>query len=93
VKGYTRWAMPFVIYGMNAIALFVLSGLIGKTFWLIKLPQPDGSNLSLQGYIFQTFFVPLANPINASLLYAIAFVLVMFLIAWVMWRKRWFIKV
>jgi len=93
VKGYSRWAMPFVIYGMNAIAVFVLSGLIGKTLWLIKVSQPDGSNIALQAYIFQNIFVPLASPINASLLYAIAFVLVMFLIAWVMWRKRWFIKV
>jgi predicted acyltransferase len=93
VKGYKRWAQPFVIYGMNAIAAFMLAGLIGKCLYLIKVPQADGSSQSLQTWIYQTIFLPLASPINASLLYAITFVIVLYLITWIMWRKKWFIKV
>lgn len=93
VKGYTRWATPFVIYGMNAITVFALSGLVAKSMGLIRFDQPDGTRLSLQGVIFQNVFLPLASPINASLLYAIAFILMMFLVVWFMWKKKWFLKV
>lgn len=93
VKGYKRWAKPFIIFGMNAITVFVISGLIGRLYGsVIKLNQPDGSEISLQGYIFRTFFLPLASPINASLIYAICFLLFLYLIAWIMWTRKWFLK-
>jgi predicted acyltransferase len=93
VKGYKKWATPFVIYGMNAITVFVLAGVVGRTLGLIKVAMPDGSELALQPYIFQTYFLPIASPINASLLYAICFILVMFLVVWIMWWRKWFVKV
>ncbi len=93
VKGYKKWAMPFVIYGMNAITVFVLSGVVGRTMGLIKVGMPDGTELNLQAYIFQTYFLSIASPINASLLYAISFILVMFLVVWFMWWRKWFVKV
>jgi predicted acyltransferase len=93
VKGHSKWATPFIIYGMNAITVFVLSGLVGKSMGLIRYVQADGSFLSLQGMIFQNVFLPLASPINASLLYAISFISVMFLVVWFMWKKKWFLKV
>jgi predicted acyltransferase len=93
VKGYTRWATPFIIYGMNAIAVFVLSGVVGRLLTIIKWTDSDGSNVTLKATIFQNFFAPLASTINASLFYAIAFVLLMFLVVWAMWKKQWFVKV
>jgi predicted acyltransferase len=93
VKGYTKWATPFVIYGMNAITVFVLAGVVGRLLGLIHVAQPDGTSTSLQRYIFETFYLPIASPINASLLYAITFILVMFLVVWLMWKKKWFLKV
>lgn len=81
-----RWrtgTQPFVILGMNAIALFVVSGLIGKAFvvW------------SLQGPIYQHVFAWMAAPKNASLLYSLAFLAVMYgMCAW-LYRRRIFLKV
>ena len=93
VKGYKKWAKPFVIFGMNAITVFVLSGLIGRTYGsIVKVHMPDGAEVSLQGYIFRTFFLPLASPINASLIFAICFLLFLFFIAWIMWKRKWFLK-
>jgi predicted acyltransferase len=93
VKGYSRWAKPLVIYGMNAITAFVLAGVIGRTLGLIKLPGADGNPQSLQQWIFQTFYVPLASPLNASLLYAVSFMLLIYAISWIMWKRKWFLKV
>jgi len=93
VKGYKKWALPFNIYGMNAITVFVLSGLVAKTMGLIKVTQDDGTLISLQRHIYTHMFVPIASPLNASLLYAICFIGVMFVVVWFMWRMKWFLKV
>lgn len=93
VKGHSRWARPFIIWGMNAMAMFVLSGVVGRLLTLIKVAHSDGTQIALKTYIVDTFFSPLASPINASLLYAITFMLFTFLVAWVMWKRKWFWKV
>ena len=93
VKGYTKWATPFVIYGMNAITVFVLSGLVAKSMGLIRWTQADGTVISLQRYLYTTLFAPLAGPLNASLLWAICFITVMFGVVWFMWKRKWFLKV
>ncbi|MBM2841223.1 MAG: hypothetical protein HW412_1751 [Bacteroidetes bacterium] len=93
VKGYTRWAQPFTIWGTNALAMFVLSGVVGRLLTLVKVTQSDGTQVALRTYIVDAFYSPLASPINASLLYAITFALFTFLVAWVMWKKKWFWKV
>jgi predicted acyltransferase len=93
VRGWKRWATPLVIYGMNAIAVYVLAGLIAKSLWMITVTGEDGAGMSLYEWIFATVFAPLASPINASLLFGLAFVVLIFLFAWILWKKRWFIKI
>ncbi len=92
-KGSKGWATPFVIYGMNAIAIFVFSGLVARMLSLITWVAADGTLLTLKSWIYSTLFVPYASPMNASLLFAIMFDLAMFVVAWGLWKKRWFIKV
>jgi predicted acyltransferase len=93
VNGYKRWARPFVIFGMNAIAIYVASDLLAILLGVIQVNGPGGSPMGLQEYIYKSWFAPLADPYNASLLFAIAYVLLMFVIAWIMWRRRWFLKI
>jgi predicted acyltransferase len=88
-----RWSRPFIIYGMNALFIFALSGLIAKMLGFIKFAQPDGSVLSLGKMLYAPIGdLPIA-PVNTSLLYALLFNAFMFSIAWFMWRKKWFVKV
>jgi predicted acyltransferase len=88
-----RWTLPFVIYGMNALFIFAFSGFIAKMLGYVKFAQPDGSLHTLG----QTLYAPIAampiGAVNTSLLHAVLFDACMFLIAWGMWRKRWFVKV
>ena len=42
VRGLHRWTRPLVIYGMNAITVFVASGLLAKTLILWRVPRPAG---------------------------------------------------
>lgn len=93
VCGYRRWATPFIIYGMNPIVAYVLSTLIAKEMLLWRVSRPDGSTLDLHSYIFASVFLPLARPINASLLYAVAYVLVWLGVASLLYRQRVLIKI
>jgi len=47
----------------------------------------------LHDWIYQHCFAVLASPRNASLLWAIAFTLLMYLAAYIMYRKKWFLRV
>jgi predicted acyltransferase len=93
IKGYQRWAWPFVVFGVNAIALFVGSGLMVKIMELIHVPTTEGSPISLQVWVFRNFFLSWLAPINASLAYAIAFILLWLFLMWLLYRKKIYIKV
>ncbi len=93
IKGYKKWTKPFVIFGVNALVLFVGSGLMARILGLIKLGGADGKTISLQQAIFDNVFLPFASPINASLMYAISFILVWLFLMWLLYRKQIFIKV
>jgi len=92
VYGWRRWARPFVILGLNAITLFVLSGYLAKQMGLIKFAGADGKVISLSRYVYTTWFVPLGDPYNASLLYAVANLVVLFGVLYVMDRRGWYLK-
>lgn len=88
IKGYQKWAKPFIIFGVNALALFVGSGIMAKAMYLIKV-----GDTTLQGWIYDNIFLAIASPINASLLYAVSFILVWLFIMWLLYRKNIYIKV
>jgi predicted acyltransferase len=92
VKGYRSGLRPFVIYGVNAIVVFVASGLLAKTMALIKLPL-DGATVSSQVFLYRTLFLSWLAPINASLAYAVANVAFWYAVLWWMDRRRIYIKV
>lgn len=93
LKGYKRWAKPFVIFGVNALALFVFSGIMARLMGMIKLAGPEGKEVTLQQWIFNNIYLAVWSPINASLAYAISFILFWLFLMWLLYRRRIFIKV
>ena len=92
VKGWHRWAQPFAIYGMNAIAVYVLAGVFATLLGRPWLTGAGGKGLSMKGWVYQNVFAVLGSPRNASLMYALSFVLLLYLVAWVMYRRKWFVR-
>ena len=70
IKGHTRWTWPFVVYGSNALLVFILTGLAGRLLVLIK-----PGDLTLKQQIYQQWFASWAGPLNGSLAFAVACVL------------------
>ena len=93
VQGWRGWTKPFVILGTNAITLFMLSGLLVDTMGLFRVTGSDGREVGLSRYIYVEYFLPLAAPKNASLLYAIANLVVLFLILTWLYRRKIFLRV
>jgi predicted acyltransferase len=93
IKGYLTWTKPFVIFGVNALALFVGSGIMARLLTLIKVPRGDGSRPALKTVLHNAMFASWASPINASLLFAIAFILIWLFLMWLLYRKKIYIKV
>ncbi len=104
VQGWRKWCKPFAIYGMNAITVFVLAGVLGRLSLEIKVPSGSGEALALKTFLYRKLFLPfaspdtapffglLASPQNASLLWALMYVLLLYGIAWVMYKRKWFVK-
>ncbi len=93
LRKYRRWTKPFEVLGVNAIVLFVGTGLMAKLMGLIKVPSNDGTSVSLKMWIYQGLFSSWASPFNASLLFAITFVFLWLGLMWLLYRRRIFIKI
>jgi predicted acyltransferase len=93
VQGSTRWSKAFRVFGMNAIALYVASEVFAVLLFLITMGWREGVAVSLHDFLYRGYLVSWLSPLNASLAFAIMFVLVMYGIGWVMWKRNWFVKV
>jgi predicted acyltransferase len=93
IKGYRRWSQPFAIYGMNAITVYVLAGLLSKSLSVIKVAGVDGSEITAGKWLYEHIYAPLASPVNASLLYALTYVAILYGVSWFMYRMKWFVRV
>lgn len=86
---FTDWGVAF---GLNAITVFFLSGIIARLFNMIQFSY-GGESYSLKGWIYEVVLSSLASPINASLLYAIIWIILFYLLAAWMKKKNIIIKV
>ena len=84
-----RWTKPMLVFGMNAIAAYVFAEVISH--FLDHVHTAGG--VELQEFIYQHMFAPLASPANASLLYALAYVLMCWVAMFVLYRKGIFLKI
>jgi predicted acyltransferase len=94
VKGYRKWAFPFVVFGMNPLFLYILSSIWVRSYiHFIHITEPDGSVVNGYKWIYNHLFVPLAGNMNGSLLFAITHVFVFWIILFILYKKRIFIKI
>lgn len=89
VKKLDRWSRPFVIFGVNALALYVFSGIMSHLLGLVKMP----GDVALSEWIFENLFLSWAKPVDASLAFAVSYVLLWLFLIWLLYRKRMYIKV
>jgi len=89
VLGKQTWGKPAIIFGSNAITVFFLSSFTSKCFGLIKLSNGQ----SLHGYLYEVLSSVVTIPKLSSLIYAIFVILFYYVIAYILYKKKIFIKV
>ncbi|MCF0199437.1 MAG: DUF1624 domain-containing protein [Bacteroidaceae bacterium] len=82
ILNHKRWCRLFQMFGVNPFFLYVLSEML----------SPIVSRLNIPDTLFATFHSVLSAPI-ASLCYSLLFVSVISLVAWILWKRRIFIKI
>ena len=97
IQGYRRMATPFVVFGVNAITVYVLSILLDQSLVWWNVAQPDGSRVALRAWLYVHGYSSWAGrwfgQAYASLLYAVTYVLFLCGCMWVLYRKHIFINV
>lgn len=85
-----QFGVVFKYVGMNAITLYFLSSFISKCMYLIKVNEGH----SIHSYLYDTIFVQsFLSPKMSSLLYALAVVMFYVLLAYILFKRKIFIKV
>ncbi len=84
VRGRRTWTAPFVVLGVTALPLFFLSSFMARLLILIRV-GPDGPRL--QAWLFDHLFAPWLPPVDASLAYALAYVLLWWGLMWALHRS------
>ncbi|MEP6729094.1 MAG: DUF5009 domain-containing protein [bacterium] len=90
VRGWTKF---FVVYGLNPMFAFVGSGVLARCIYSIFKVQKDGHPIAVQAWMYQTFFASWLTPINASLAFAVVFVLFWYGILYSLYKRNIVFKV
>ena len=93
VHRVTSWTQPLVIYGMNPMIAFVGSGMMARTIYTLWKVEYGGKMVAVQSVVYQTVFASWLEPENASLAFALSFVLLWYGILWILWRRKIILKV
>lgn len=92
IVGIRKWSCPFAIFGKNAIAAFVLSGLIARFLGLANWHDEAGRVVTAKGWAVEYLLRPWLTPMGASLAYALIYVAVCYIPIYVMHRKGIYLK-
>jgi predicted acyltransferase len=87
MKGYTFGTKPGIIFGANAITVYVLADVFSAFFFGIEL-----GGVTLNMHIFNAFTSIGMGAKLASMIYSLLFVSINFIPAYIMYKKKIFIK-
>ena len=94
------WSRFFDVFGKNALFIFAMSALIPRSLGLIRISNgfTDAGKpkyLSPLSWFYETLCKPIfpGDPRIGSLIYALCFISMMWFLAWVLDKKKIYIKV
>jgi predicted acyltransferase len=94
------WSRFFDVFGKNALFIFAMSALLPRTMALIRIPGAIGPNgkpnyLTPFGWFYEHVCKPIipSQPNIGSLIYALCFITMMWFLAWLLDRRKIYIRV
>lgn len=93
IKGVKRWAMPFLVFGTNAILVFFSAHMVSRILGRWKFTLEDQTTITAYAWIYKNLFASWAGPLNGSLAFALTYTALWLLLLIPLYRKRIFLKI
>ncbi len=87
-----RLVWPWLVFGTNAIAAYMISELLGTALEMIQFTS-GSQHVDALHYLYVHFFMHVGDPGWRALLYSVAYTAVCFVPVWALYRKKIFIKI
>jgi predicted acyltransferase len=89
VRGWKRWAQPFVWFGVNPLAIYFAASWVGRAYTTHSI-----HGVLVKTIIWDAGFEHLSrNAYLNSVIFAACFTLLFWILAWALYRKKIFIRV
>lgn len=86
------WTYPWKVFGLNAIFTYAFAELLSTVIEIIHVGK-NGQTMTLKDMIYTRIFCPIVNPSFGSLLYSLCYVVICFVPAVLLFRKKIFVKI
>lgn len=96
IAKYTKWTQLFVIFGVNSMIVFFLSGIIPKALKMIEFQNPKATSekINLLDFLYYFGIDPyFNNPKTASLAFALLYALFWTVLLWLFYKNKLIFKV
>lgn len=87
IKHWQNWAKPFEAFGMNPLIIYVISIVWVKTYFQIHIGDQN-----MYAWLYTTVFKPIINPTFGSLIFALFHVFGCWIVAYILYIKKIYIK-
>ena len=88
VFGFKKWTYFFEAFGKNPLFVFIMSGVVIKLMAIIFI-----ENQPMKPWLYNNFYLSWLSDYNASLVFAISYMLLMWLIGYILDKRNIYIKV
>lgn len=88
VLSLKKWTYFFEVFGKNTLFIYALSGMLIRIIYLISV---DGT--ALGSFVYQNFYTTWLADKNASLLFAFSYMLLLWVVGYILDKKKVYIKV
>lgn len=96
IKGWKKWSRFFEVFGVNPLFLFCLSGVAAIILGAIRIPYSatESGMATIHGWLYRALLIPVfGDETFASMIFALCFMLLMWCIGFVLYRRKIYIKV
>jgi predicted acyltransferase len=88
IKGWKKMAQPFIVFGSNPLFIYALSGILGTLLYIIPVGET-----SVKEYVYNHYLIHIFGYRSGSLLGALLLTGICWVVAWLLYRKRVYIKI
>jgi predicted acyltransferase len=91
VLKFRKWGTFFIVFGINALFSYVLAGIWTRLMLFITI-NTGNDKITLYNWFYEKICVPIAGNMNGSLMFAIVQMILIWLVALILYRKKILIK-